>query len=121
MSVVEMRTSIEPSLQTQIAQVGAIAMKPQSSKTIYFIGGAGLRSVCANHDCHIRNQDNRSGFVRLVVRRAAMNVDYRGSRRGWSSLEPYDLVDLLRRTYPHCVCDRGSDTQSTAQPTGNTS
>lgn len=82
MSAVERRTSIEPSPQTQIVQVGAIAMKPQSSKTIYFIGGAGWTSACANRDCHTPNQDNRSGCVRLVVRRAAMNVHCTGSRRG---------------------------------------
>jgi hypothetical protein len=121
MSFSEKRTCIEPSPRNRIVQAGAIAMKPQSSKTIHFTGDAGLRSVCVSLDYHTPNLGSHSDFDRQVVRLAAMNVDYRGSRRGLFFPVPYARLGWLLHTCRHCACDRDSGRRSTSRLTGSTS
>src|SRR5271156_5514754 len=115
-----MRPCIEPSPRNRIVQADAIAMKPQSSKTIYFTDDAGLRSVCANLDYHTLNLGSHSDFDQQVVRLVVMNVDCRGSRRGLFFLVRYARLGWLLRTCRHCACDRGSGRPNISQLTGST-
>ena len=117
----EKRTYIEPSPRNQIVQAGAIAMKPQSSKTIHFTGHAGLRSACVNLDYHTLNPGSHSGFDQQVVRLAVLSVDCRGNRRGLFFPVRYARRGWLLHTYRHCACDKDSGRPSIFPPTGNTS
>jgi hypothetical protein len=111
----ERKTCIGPNPRSRIVQAGEIAMKPQLSKTIHFIGDAGL-SICVNLDCHTLSRGSHSDFDQRVVRLAAMNVDCKGSRRGLFSLVRYARLGSQLHTCRHCAYGRDNGTQSTFPP-----
>lgn len=113
----EKETCIGPSPRNRTVQAGAIAMKPQSSKTIYFIGDAGSMNACANLDYHMLNLGSHSDLTQKVVQFAAKTVraSRRDSRPRLSVPVRHALHDLQLHTYRRSACSRGICTPSTSR------